>query len=63
MKIIPELLLSIFLHPIAILLMILNILSREDLGRGGKIFWTVFGTLAWGIGPVLYVAIGGGELW
>lgn len=63
MKFIPELLLSIFLHPIAVLLMILNILARQDLGRGGKLAWILFGTLAWGVGPVLYVAFGGGELW
>ncbi len=62
MKLILELLLSAILHPIAVILMWINLASRSDLGRTKKILWAVLG-LVWGIGPILYVLVGEGTLW
>jgi hypothetical protein len=62
MKLILELLLSAILHPIAVILMWINLAGRTDIGRGRKILWALLG-LIWGIGPILYVIVGDGVLW
>jgi hypothetical protein len=62
MKLLIEILLAIILHPIAFILCLINILGRSDLGGLQKIVWIVV-TLIWGIGPIIYLLAGGGELW
>ncbi len=62
MKILLEVLLSIFLHPIAAILMWINLLGRDDLSDMQKVIWALTGII-WGIGPILYFLAGGGELW
>ena len=62
MKLLIEILLAIFLHPIAFILCLINILGRRDLGGLQKIVWAVV-TLVWGIGPILYVLVGDGTMW
>ena len=62
MKLLLEILLSIFLHPIAAILMWINLAGRSDLSGVQKIIWAVTG-IVWGIGPMLYFLVGGGELW
>jgi hypothetical protein len=62
MKLILELLLSAILHPIAVILMWINLAGRTDLSRTKKILWAILG-LVWGIGPILYVLVGEGVLW
>lgn len=62
MKLLIEILLSIFLHPIAFVLCLINILGRGDLSALQKLVWIVV-TFIWGIGPILYILVGGGELW
>ena len=62
MKLIFEVLLSILLHPVALFLMVLNILGRNDLTGPKKIAWTLAG-LVWGLGPILYILVGDGALW
>ncbi|GAC1435750.1 MAG: hypothetical protein NVSMB65_09750 [Chloroflexota bacterium] len=62
MKILLEFLLSVFLHPIAMILMWLNVLRREDLGAFHKAVWIVV-SVVWGLGPLLYILVGGGDLW
>jgi len=61
-KLLLEILLSIFLHPIAFILALLNILGGDDLTGLQKVVWVVV-CLVWGIGPILYVLVGGGRLW
>jgi hypothetical protein len=61
-KVLLEILLSIFLHPIAAVLMWINLFSRSDLNDVQKLIWAITGIL-WGIGPILYFLAGGGELW
>jgi hypothetical protein len=61
-KVLLEILLSIFLHPIAAVLMWINLFSRSDLNDIQKLIWAITGIL-WGIGPILYFLVGGGELW
>ncbi len=62
MKMLLQILVSVILHPIALLLMIFNIIGREDLDGGKKLVWTLIGLL-WGIGPILYITVGDGALW
>ncbi|GAC1312590.1 MAG: hypothetical protein NVSMB19_26800 [Vulcanimicrobiaceae bacterium] len=62
MKMLLQVLVSIVLHPIALVLMILNILGRDDLDGGKKLVWALVGII-WGIGPILYVTVGEGALW
>ena len=62
MKFLLEVLLSIFLHPVAMVLMWINVLGRVDLNAFQKLIWIVVG-IVWGIGPLLYIVFGGGELW
>ncbi len=62
MKIVLEILVSIVLHPIAAILMWINLLGRDDLTDVQKVIWALTGIL-WGVGPILYFLAGGGELW
>jgi hypothetical protein len=61
-KLLLESLLAVFLHPIAFVLCLLNILGRSDLTGLQKVVWILV-TLLWGIGPILYVLAGGGRMW
>jgi hypothetical protein len=62
MKLFLQILVSIILHPLALLLMLLNLIGRTDLDGGKKVIWALVGLL-WGIGPILYILIGEGALW
>lgn len=62
MKLLIEILLAIVLHPIAFILCLINILGRGDLGSVQKVVWIIV-TLVWGIGPILYVLVGDGDMW
>jgi len=61
-KLLLEILISIFLHPIAFVLALINILGRNDLTGLQKLVWILV-CLVWGIGPILYILVGGGRLW
>jgi Phospholipase_D-nuclease N-terminal len=61
-KLLIEILLAIFLHPIAFVLCLVNILGRNDLTALQKVVWIVV-TFIWGIGPILYILVGGGRFW
>ncbi len=62
MKLLVEVLLAIFLHPVAFVLALVNILGRADLSGLQKVVWAIV-CLVWGVGPILYVLVGGGEMW
>ena len=62
LKLFVEITLSIFLHPIAYLLCVINIVTRKDLSGLWKVIWILV-TFFWGIGPILYLLFGGGTLW
>ena len=62
MKFLLEVLLAIFLHPIAFILAIINISGRRDLNVVQKLAWGII-SVVWGIGPILYVLLGNGQLW
>lgn len=49
-----------FLHPLAVVLMWLNLAGRSDLSSGEKLVWAVFGLIP--LVPFLYVLVGG-DLW
>jgi hypothetical protein len=61
-KLALEILLAVFLHPVAAILLWINLFGRTDLAGWQKLVWAITGLL-WGIGPILYVLVGGGELW
>ncbi len=62
MKLLLEILLSVVLHPIALVLMLIDIARRSDLGSGKKLIWALVGLL-WGVGEILYIIVGDGALW
>lgn len=62
MKVLIEILLAIFLHPVAFILCLINIVSRHDLSALQKVVWGVV-TFFWGIGPIIYVLVGDGGMW
>ncbi|MBV9403402.1 MAG: hypothetical protein JO018_06700 [Candidatus Eremiobacteraeota bacterium] len=62
MKLFFEILISIILHPIAMILMWINLLSRNDLDSGRKLIWFIV-SIIWGLGPILYLLVEDGNLW
>lgn len=62
MKLLIEILLSVFLHPIAMILMWINLIRRSDLTTFRKSVWFVV-SLIWGLGPILYLLVAEGALW
>jgi hypothetical protein len=62
MKTLLEVLLAIFLHPIAVVLMWINLAGRSDMTTAEKVIWAIVG-IVWGIGPILYILLGHGALW
>ena len=62
MKLVLEILVSAILHPVAVVLMWINLSGRDDLNSTQKVIWAIVG-LVWGIGPILYILVGDGVLW
>ena len=62
MKLVLEILVSVILHPVAVVLMWISLAGRSDLSSAQKIVWALVGLL-WGVGPVLYILVGNGSLW
>ena len=61
-KFLVEVVIAIFLHPIAFVLAVIDIVNRKDLGGVAKVLWIII-SFFWGIGPILYILLGGGKLW
>ena len=59
MKKVLELLVC-FLHPVAVVLMWIDLATRRNIGGGAKLAWAVFGLIP--LVPFLYV-LTGVELW
>ena len=62
MKLLAEILLAIFLHPVVWVLCVINIVGRTDMGGLSKGLWIII-TFFWGIGPILYVLLAKGAFW
>ena len=62
MKLLLEILISIILHPIAMILMWINLIGRGDMTTVTKVIWFVV-SVVWGLGPILYVLVAEGSLW
>ena len=62
MKLLLEILLSIVLHPIAMVLMWINLLTRGDMSTLTKVVWFIV-SIIWGLGPILYLLVAEGSLW
>ena len=56
MKKLIELVLCIF-HPLAVILMWINLATRSDLSTGAKVAWAIFGLIP--LIPFVYVLTGG----
>jgi hypothetical protein len=59
MKKVVELLLC-FIHPLAVVLVWIDLLSRTDISRGAKLAWALFALIP--LVPFIYV-LTGGDLW
>lgn len=53
-------LLVCFIHPLAVVLMWIDLASRRDMASGPKLAWAIFGLIP--LVPFLYV-LTGGDLW
>jgi uncharacterized membrane protein YhaH (DUF805 family) len=53
-------LLICFLHPIAVILIWIDLASRRDIGTGAKVAWALFALIP--LVPFIYV-LTGGDLW
>lgn len=62
MKLLLEIIVAVIFHPIAFILVLINLAGRNDLTDAQKLIWGVVSIL-WGIGPILYVLVGDGALW
>lgn len=62
MKILFELIISVFLHPIAMVLSWIHLAGRTDLNTTQKVIWGIV-VFLWGIGPILYLVVGNGQFW
>lgn len=62
MKLLLEILLSLILHPVAMILMWINLAVRTDLSSGRKTIWFIV-SLIWGLGPILYLLVESGSFW
>jgi hypothetical protein len=62
MKLVVEILLAIFLHPIAWVLCVVNIVGRAEMSGLKKVLWIII-TFFWGIGPILYILLARGKFW
>ena len=49
-----------FIHPVAVVLMWIDLATRSDIGAGAKTAWALFGLIPFV--PFLYV-LTGGDLW
>ena len=61
MKLLFEILLSIILHPVAMILCWINIAGRTNMSPMAKFIWIIV-TIIWGVGPILYILVGGGDM-
>lgn len=62
MKLLLEIALSLVLHPVAMVLMWINLIARGDLSTAKKVVWFIV-SIVWGLGPILYVLVSEGSLW
>ena len=62
MKLLFEILISVLLHPIAMILMWINLIARGDMATFKKVVWFVV-SIVWGLGPILYILVAEGSLW
>jgi uncharacterized membrane protein YhaH (DUF805 family) len=49
-----------FLHPLAVVLIWINLIGRRDIGGGAKLAWALFSIIP--LVPFVYV-LTGGDLW
>ena len=62
MKLVFEILISIVLHPLAMILMWINLAGRSDMDSTRKLIWFIV-SIIWGLGPILYILVEDGALW
>ncbi len=64
MKLLLEIVVSVILHPVAVILLWINLCRPYRPRRNAKkIIWKAVVGLVWGLGPILYITVGDGALW
>lgn len=63
MKKLVEILIAVLLHPVAVVLGLVNLAGRQGMGTGSKVVWAIVVIFLPVIGPLLYVTAGGGNFW
>jgi hypothetical protein len=61
-KLLVEIIVSLVLHPVAVVLAWINLAGRSNIDGTRKLLWAVV-VLIWGIGPILYILLDDGSLW
>jgi hypothetical protein len=61
-KLLIEFVIALILHPLAVILAWINIAGRSDMGFVQKVLWALV-SMIWGVGPILYILLGEGQLW
>jgi hypothetical protein len=61
-KLLIEFVIALILHPLAVVLAWINIAGRSDMGFVQKVLWAIV-SMIWGVGPILYILLGEGQLW
>lgn len=61
-KLLVEIVISLLLHPLAVVLAWINLAQRDDLDGTKKLLWAAI-CLVWGVGPILYLLLTDGGLW
>lgn len=62
MKLLIEIVISLLVHPLAVILAWIDLGRRDDLNGTKKLLWAVI-CVFWGVGPILYVLLADGGLW
>jgi hypothetical protein len=62
MKLFINIFVAVALHPIAMVLVWLDLARRTDLSDRAKWTWGIIG-FVWGIGPLLYISLADGKFW
>ena len=57
-----QLLLAVLFHPLAVVMVWVNLAQRSDLGPRMKTFW-VCASFVWIFGPLSYISMGRGKFW
>jgi hypothetical protein len=62
-KLALEILVAVVLHPLAVILVWINLVGRKDISGLTKLLWAILALIFPILGPILYLLITHGDLW